>query len=69
MLLTISFTHILPEATENYENYLNSNEIDHVHFHLVQTLFIVGFMILLFFDFVACRNMHKEDHLHDQKVA
>ena len=69
MLLTISFTHILPEATENYEDYLHSNEIDHMHFNLVQTLFVVGFMILLFFDFVACGKMHYEEHCHDHKVV
>ena len=50
MLLTISFTHILPEASEKYQDYLRSNEIHHAHFNLVNTFFVVGFMILLFFD-------------------
>ena len=50
MLLTLSFTHILPEALENYEHYLRSNQIDHPDFNLVNTLFVFGFMILLFFD-------------------
>ena len=69
MLLTISLTHILPEASEHYDNYLHSNEIDYVHFNLVYTLFVLGFMILLFFDSVVCRNMIKHDHSDDQKVV
>jgi len=68
MLLTISLTHILPEASEHYEDYLHSNEMDNVHFNLVNTLFVAGFMILLFFESVVCRNIIKHDHSDDQKV-
>ena len=61
MLLTISLTHILPETMEKYEKYCSSNEIEHAHSSLVPTIFVVGFIILLFFDNVICGHVHNHD--------
>ncbi len=61
MLLTISLTHILPETIEKYENYCHLNEIEHAHSSLVPTIFVVGFIILLFFDNVICGHVHNHD--------
>jgi len=65
MLLSLSLVHILPEALEAYETYKKEHEQAHPGhdehagehgFPLVFFLFVIGFLLMLFFDQVLFKK-------------
>ncbi|KAL4501595.1 hypothetical protein ABPG72_018646 [Tetrahymena utriculariae] len=63
LFLSVGLIHILPEAAENFNNYLNSTQ----HFPFQMLITVISFSFLLLIDRVIGGQFHRANHHNEDE--